>query len=546
MPRTNGHSLGITPFLFNALSESYTEFIGKYARSGDLGSGKALHARLIINGLARRTHFAAKLITFYAECKQVNDARKLFDKIPKTNARRWIVLAGAYSRQGIYEEVMGLFKEMQEARIRPNKFVLPSVLKACGHLSDRRTGESLHAVILKNEFESDAYVVSALIDMYSKCGKVEKAKRVFDAMGKKDLVALNAMVSGLVQHRRETEALSLFEEMKPQGLKPNVVTYNALMAGFSQADDMTMASKVFALMQDEGVEPDVVSWTSLVSGLVQNFHNRKAFHVFKQMMNAGILPTSATLSSLLPACASLANMKRGREIHGYAIVMGAENDVYVRSALIDMYAKCGLIYQAGKLFHTMPSKNTVTWNSMIFGYANHGHCDEAIHLFEKMAREEEGKMDHLTFTAALTACSHGGMVKYGESVFKKMVGEHRIIPRLEHYACMVDVLGRGGETRKAYDFIQRMPMEADLFAWGALLGACRQYGDVEIAEVAAKELVKLEPLSAGNGVLLSGLYADVSRWGNVAKVKMSIKKNKKLQRFPGCSWVDVVAEAAPS
>ncbi|CAH9109243.1 unnamed protein product [Cuscuta epithymum] len=530
----------ITAFhhFFHALSEPYTELIGKYAHGQDLRSGKALHAHLIINGLARKTHFASKLISFYAKCKQLEDARKLFDGIPQTNARRWIVLAGAYSRQGIYEGVMSLFNEMQKSGLHPNKFVLPSVLKACGHLFDKKTGEKLHVVMLKYEFESDAYVVSALIDMYSKCGHVEKAKSIFNRMVKKDLVALNAMVSGLVQHRHEGNALVLIDKMKSIGLKPNLVTYNTLIAGFSQADDRNMVSKLFSMMHDAGIQPDVVSWTSVVSGLVQNFHNREAFRIFKHMLNVGLHPSSATISTLLPACANLANILHGKEIHGYAVVMGTEKDVYVRSALIDMYTKCGLIHEARTIFHNMSMKNTVTWNSMIFGYANHGFCKEAIDLFEKMVREEEKKMDHLTFTAALTACSHGGMVLYGERVFRKMVEEHGIEPRLEHYASMVDLLGRAGKIEKAYDFIQSMPIDPDFFVWGALLGACRQYGNVDIAEVAAKELSKLEPDSAGSGVLLSSLYADVNRWGNVAKMKISIKK-KKLKKFPGCSWVEV-------
>nr|GMD64421.1 pentatricopeptide repeat-containing protein At5g59600 [Ipomoea batatas] len=544
MPRTNGHvhcdTREITAFdrFFHALSEPYTELIGKYTDGRALRLGKVLHAHLIINGLARRTHFASKLIAFYVECKQLADARKLFDGIPKTNVRRWIVLAGAYSRNGIHEEAMALFNEMLKEGKRPNKFVLPSILKACGHLSDQRTGETLHAVVLRNEFEFDAYVVSALIDMYSKCGKVEKAKRVFDGMVNKDLVALNAMVSGFVQHKSEREALSLIEEMKPLGLRPNVVTYNTLIAGFSQADDRAMVSKILRFMHDEGVVPDVVSWTSVVSGLVQNFHNSEAFDTFKQMLNVGLHPSSATISSLLPACATLADLMRGKEIHGYAIVMGIEKDVYVRSSLIDMYAKCGFIYEARKLFYNMPQRNTATWNSMIFGYANHGYCNEAIQLFDKMVREEERKLDHLTFTAALTACTHAGMVEYGESIFKTMQEKYGIKPRLEHYACMVDLLGRAGKLNKAYDFVLNMPIEPDLFVWGALLGACRQHGNVDLAEVAAKELAKLEPDSAGSGVLLSSLYADASRWGNVAKMKMSIKK-RKLKKFPGCSWVEV-------
>ncbi|XP_009774338.1 pentatricopeptide repeat-containing protein At5g59600-like [Nicotiana tabacum] len=523
---------------FNCTPDVYTKLLEAYAQSGALQSGKTLHAHLVINGLAQKAHFATKLVAFYTECRQLLHARKLFDKIPQSNIRRWIVLIGAYARHGFYEEAMSVFSEMQREGMKPNKFVLPSVLKACGRFNDFRIGEILHSVILKNEFEYDSYVVSALIDMYSKCGKVEKAKRVFYGMVDKDLVAMNALVAGYLQYGIVNDALVLVEEMKVQGMKPNVVTYNTLIAGFSQEDDQVMVCKVIELMHDDGLELDVVSWTSIISGLVQNFHNKEAFGMFKRMLDVRLCPTSATISSILPACATVADLMLGKEIHGYSVVTGIEKDVYVKSALIDMYAKCGFISEAKELFSKTSERNSVTWNSMIFGYANHGYCSEAIELFNQMLREEERKPDHLTFTAALTACIHAGIVQYGESLFKMMQDKYAIKPRSEHFACMVDLLGRAGKLVEAYNLIQSMPIEPDLFAWGAFLGACRQHGNMDLAEIAAKQLAKLEPESAGSSVLLSSLYADASKWAKVAKVKRVIKK-KKLKKFPGCSWVEV-------
>lgn len=250
-------------------------------------------------------------------------------------------------------------------------------------------------------------------------------------------------------------------------------------------------------------------------------------------------PSTATISGLLPACATAADIKHGKEIHGYAIVMEMEKDIFVRSALIDMYAKCGYINEARGLFDNMPERNTVTWNSMIFGYANHGHSDKAIQLFNKMLREEERELNHLTFTAALTACSHAGMVPLGESLFQLMQEKYGIEPRLEHYACMVDLLGKAGKLAEAHGFIQRMPKEPDLFVWGALLGACRQHGNIDLAEIAADQLVKLEPESRGSSLLLSNLYSASNRWGKATRLKKIMKK-KKLKKFPGCSWIEVV------
>ncbi|GAB4860118.1 hypothetical protein Ancab_011596 [Ancistrocladus abbreviatus] len=518
-------------------SAAYFKFIEKCTNGGALLSGRVVHSQLIINGLARLTHFAAKLIAMYAECGELPVARKLFDKIPKSNYRRWIVVLGAYAKCGFYRETLILFREMQGEGVRPNNYVLPSVLKACGHLPDLWMGKEMHCLILRRSFEFDAFVNSALIDMYSKCGLFEKARRVFNGMLEKDVVGLNVMVSGFVQGGLVKEALGLVEDMQLAGVKPNVVTWNTLIAGSSRAGDDLMVDELLQLMRVSGVEPDTVSWTSIISGFVQNFRSSEAFATFKKMLDSGYYPTSNTISSLLPACANVANVRHGREIHGYALVIGVGEDIYVRSALVDMYAKCGFISAASTLFEKMSKRNSVTWNSMIFGYANHGYCSEAIELFKRMEREEGDKLDHLTFTAALTACSHGGMIELGKDLFKTMQKKYKIKPRLEHYACMVDLLGRAGKLIEAYDLIKSMPMEPDFFVWGALLGACRQHGNIDLAHVAVRHLSELEPQSSGSSVLLSNLYAGAGRWGNAAGLKKIMKK-RKLKKFPGCSWVE--------
>ncbi|XVE79545.1 hypothetical protein DITRI_Ditri14bG0067300 [Diplodiscus trichospermus] len=516
-------------------TNAYANLIEIYTRDRALKSGKLLHAHLIINGFAHLTYLASKFITFYTECGQISDARKLFDKIPKTNFQRWISIIGAYSRSGYYQEAINVFSEMQVEGLEVNKYVIPSILKACGHVLDEETGKKIHCLCLKNSLESDAFVISSLIDMYSKCRQVEKAKKVFDGMFEKDLVSLNAVVSGYAQKGLVEEGLRLVEEMKLTGVKPDVVTWNTLIAGFSKKGQYFMVSKVFESMLAYGIEPDVVSWTSVIAGLVQNFQYVEAFDTFKKMMKQGLCPSSATISSLLPACVSGVNLKRGKEVHGYAVVIGVVDDIYVKSAVVDMYAKCGFISAARTLFYKMSEKSTVTWNSMIFAYANHGYSEEAIQLYKQM--EEGKKLDHLTFTAVLTACTHAGLVELGNSIFNSMQEKYKITPRLEHYACLVDLLGRAGKLDEAYHVIKTMPIEPDLFVWGALLGACRTHGNIDLAELAAKHLRELEPGSMGNSLLLANLYADAGRWGNVARLKKMMKK-RKLRKFLGCSWIE--------
>ncbi|XP_027347810.1 pentatricopeptide repeat-containing protein At5g59600 [Abrus precatorius] len=537
IPTRNGIIINLR--LFRSESESYAELIDIYARDRAFHLGKKLHARLITSGFIRFNVITSNLVSLYACCGQLYHARKLFDRIPTSNVRRWIALIGASARCGFYDHALAVFSEMQTIQgLKHNYvFVIPSVLKACGHLGDRITGDKIHGLILKCSFELDAFVSSALIVMYSKCRSVEDARKVFDGMTVKDLVALNAVVAGYAQQGLANEALGLVQSMELMGVKPNVVTWNSLISGFSQKGDQAMVSEMFRLMIEDGVEPDVVSWTSVISGFVQNFRNKEAFDTFKHMLRHGFCPTSATISTLLPACATAARVRVGKEIHGYALVSGVEEDIFVRSALVDMYAKCGFISEARTLFGRMPEKNTVTWNSIIFGFANHGYCEEAVELFNQMEMQREAKLDHLTFTAALTACSHVGDIELGQRLFKIMQEKYNIEPRLEHYACMVDLFGRAGKLDEAYCMIKTMPIEPDMFVWGAFLAACRNHGHVELAEVAAMHLSELEPESAANRLLLSSLYADAGKWGKVERIKKRIKGGK-LKKLQGLSWID--------
>ncbi|XP_010541408.1 PREDICTED: pentatricopeptide repeat-containing protein At5g59600 [Tarenaya hassleriana] len=519
-------------------TDSFVEVMGTSGHDGLLQRERALHAHLVTSGLVRSTGIAGKLVAFYVECGELVDARKMFDEMPERGISRWVVMIGACARNGHYQEALGVFREMQRECLKLDAFVIPSVLKASGNLLDQKSGKMIHCQVFKCSFDSDAFVVSSLIDMYSKCGEVDAARDVFNGLAEKDLVVLNAMISGYAQNRRTVEGLSLVKEMKKLDINPDIITWNALISGFAQMGDEDGVSEILRLMCLDGHKPDIVSWTSIISGLVQNFQNERAFDAFRQMLSHGLCPNSATISSLLPACATLANIRLGKEIHGYSIVTGLEDHGFVRSALLDMYAKCGSISEARILFSKTRKKSTVTFNSMIFGYANHGLSEEAIELFNQMEAERE-KLDHLTFTAVLTACSHAGLTDLGERLFLDMQSNYRIEPRLEHYACMVDLLGRAGKLVEAYEMIKAMPMEPDLFVWGALLGACRNHQNIELAQIAAKHLAELEPASLGNGLLLSSVYAGFGSWESVARVKKMLKR-KRLRRFPGSSWIETV------
>ncbi|MQL97821.1 hypothetical protein Taro_030517 [Colocasia esculenta] len=425
--------------------------------------------------------------------------------------RRVITLICARTRQGRYVEALELLRDAQRHGHPPGRYVLPSLLRACGGLSDLNSGEKLHGFAVRSSFVSDAFVGCALIDMYCRCGCIDSARKVFDFMPKRDAAVWNSMVSGYVRLGFAGDSMRIFRNMILGGVEADSSTWNSLIFGFSSAGDVRMALYLSRTMGVYGVEPDVFSWTSLISGFVRSFHNREAFETFRQMTaTSGVRPSSVTISSLLPACASVADGKCGMILHGYAVVIGVHSELFVSSSLVDMYAKCGFISDAVNVFAEMTRKSTVSWNSMIFGYANNGYCGDAINLYHQM--ENDGvKPDHLTLTAVLTACSHAGMVGLGRALFHSMQKEYGIQPRLEHYACMVDLLGRAGHLVEAYNLIKEIPMEADLFVWGALLGACRNHGNVELAKLAASHLVKLETEKCGSYLMMSNILADAGR-----------------------------------
>jgi pentatricopeptide repeat protein len=305
---------------------------------------------------------------------------------------------------------------------------------------------------------------------------------------------------------------------------------------YAKCGNVNIAHKLFERMPKQ----DVVSWTAIIAAYSQNGHPHEALAFFNEMQVQGIKPNSITIVSVLPACAHLLALEQGKQIHGYAIRSGFESDVVVGTGLVNMYAKCGNVNIAHKLFERMPEQDVVSWNAMILAYGIHGHGEDALALFSQM-QQTGTKPDHITFTAILTACSHAGLVDQGWQYFECMKSDYGLAPKLEHYACLVDLLGRAGHLDEAHDIIKKMPLEPNANVWGALLGACRIHCNIELGEQAAKHLFELEPNNAGYYVLLSNIYAEARRWEDVVKLR-TMMKERGVKKQPGCSVVAVHRE----
>lgn len=428
--------------------------------------GKQLHARLHHIGLAYNINLATKLVNLYSVCDSLPNAHNLFDKIPKGNLFLWNVLIRGYAWNGPYEVAISLYYKMQDHGLEPDNFTLPFVLKACSALSDIKTGMDVHEHVVKTRWEMDVFVGAALIDMYAKCGAVERSRQVFDKI----------------------------------------------------------------------VNRDVVLWNSMLAAYSQNGHPEKCLLLSGEMAFAGVRPTVATLVTAISASADVAALPKGRELHGYGWRLGFESQDKVKTALVDLYAKCGSVEVARGLFERLVEKRVVSWNAMITGYAMHGHANEALDLFNWMV--SEAQPDHITFVGVLSACNHAGMLNEGRRFFELMTRVYLIEPTVQHYTCMIDLLGHRNQLSEAYDLIMQMKVVADSGVWGSLLNSCKIHKNLELAELALERLIELEPDDAGNYVILSNMYAQAGRWEGVAKLR-KLMTDRGLKKSIACSWIEV-------
>eukprot|EP01018_Ginkgo_biloba_P012485 Gb_18788 [translate_table: standard] len=596
----------------------------------DLKEGMEIHEEIIRDGFESDVFVGNVLVDMYVKCGSIENARHLFDKMPQRDVISWTAMIAAYSRHAHSEEALVLFCQMQRTGIQPNQFTFASVLTACSNLAALEQGMEIHKEIIRSGFQIDVFVGSSLVEMYAKCGIIEKACNLFDRMPQRDAVSWNTMIAGYTQNGLVDEALKVFQAMP----KPDVVSWNVMIAGYTQNGQGVEALNLFQQMQQTGVnpdsrtfasvlpacanlatleqgmeiheqiitngfhsdafvesalvdmyakcgsiekarrvfdkmhqrntiswtvmiagytnnglvdqalkifqempKPDVVSWTAMIAGYVQNGQGADALKLFQQMQLAGVKPNSNTFASILPACANLASLEQAMEIHEDIIRSGFQSDVFVESALLDMYAKCGKIKMAHNLFVKMHQRSGVSWTAMIAGYAMHGCSKEALELFEQM--QYSGiKPNQVTLLCVLSACRHAGLVDEGRQYFDCMSKYYHITPAMEHYACMVDLLGRAGRLDEAQEFINKMPIKPDATVWSCLLGACRIYSNIELGEHAAKHLFLLDSKNTTPYVLLSSIYAAAGRWDDSENV-WRMMKERRVEKMPGCSWIEV-------
>eukprot|EP01018_Ginkgo_biloba_P007965 Gb_22613 [translate_table: standard] len=551
----------LDPFIFASVLKACASLAA-------IKEGQQLHAHIIRAGFESDAFVRSAIVDMYAKCGSLTDAHNMLDAMPERDVVSWTALITGYVQRGYGQEALKVLIEMQKEDMKLDQFIIASVLRACANLPDLEQGKLLHTHAIKMSFESNVFVVNALATMYAKCGSIEDACQLFDRMHKRDVVSWTAMIVGLAQHGQGEKAVQLFGRMQQEGTKPNEFTFatvlsacgnlaaleqgkqlhahiirtgfesflsaaNSLAAMYVKCGSINDARHVF----DKMVARDVVSWTAIIMGYVQDGHGEEALKLYLQMRQSGMYPNEFTFASVLSACANLAVLQQGKQVHTHIIKAGCESDVSVKSALVTTYSKCGSIEDGRQMFDKMLKGDVVSWTAMIAGYAQHGYGIEALQLFEQM-QQAGVKPDSITFISVLSACTSARLVDEGHHYFNSMSQDHYIAPRVEHYACMVDLLGRAGRLDDAEHFIKKMPFKPNAVVWGALLGACRVHGNIELGKRAAEFLFELKPECTGTHVLLANINAAAGRWVDAANVRQMMK-NKGLKKEPGRTWIEV-------
>lgn len=556
----------VAPVVYN-----YTYLLKVCGDVGEIRRGKEIHGQLIVNGFSLDLFAMTGVVNMYAKCGQIDEAYKMFDRMPERDLVSWNTIVAGFAQNGFAELALDLVTRMHEEGRRGDFITIVSILPAVANVGSLRIGKAVHGYAMRAGFDSIVNVSTALVDMYAKCGRVETARLVFDGMKSRNVVSWNSMIAAYVEGGNPEEAMRIFQKMLDQGVEPTNVTImealhacadlgdlergifvhklldqlklgtdvsmtNSLISMYSKCKKVDIAADIFSKLQGK----TLVSWNAMILGYAQNGRVNEALNYFCKMRSKNIKPDSFTMVSVIPALAELSVIRHAKWIHALVIRSCFEKNVFVMTALIDMYAKCGAVGTARALFDMMNERHVTTWNVMIDGYGTHGLGKAAVELFNKML-EGPTKPNDITFLCAISACSHSGLVEEGIHYFTSMKKDYGIQPVMDHYGAMVDLLGRAGRLNEAWDFIQKMPIEPGITVFGAMLGACKIHKNVELGEKAANRLFELDPDEGGYHVLLANIYAAASMWDKLAKVR-TIMEKKGLQKTPGCSLVELKNE----
>ncbi|KAK7260213.1 hypothetical protein RIF29_26069 [Crotalaria pallida] len=571
-------------------------------RCKSLAQLKQIQAQMVLTGLVDDSFAVSRLVAFCAlsESQSLEYCLRMLYHAREPNVFSWNVTIRGYVESGDVEGALLLYRRMlRYGSLKPDNHTYPLLLKACSCPSLNCVGLTILGHVLKFGFQYYIFVHNASISTLLSYGELEAAYDMFNKGCVRDLVTWNSMISGFVRRGLANEAVKLYREMEAEKVKPNEITMIGMVSSCSQLQDLNLGREFHRYIEVHGIEltiplinalmdmyvkcgdllaarvlfdnmaqkslvswttmvlgysrfgfldvarellfkipeKSVVPWNAIISGCVHAKQSKEALDLFHEMQINGIEPDKVTMVNCLCACSQLGALDVGIWIHHYIERRNLPLDVAMGTALVDMYAKCGNIPKAVQVFEEIPQRNCLTWTTIICGLALHGNARDALSYFSKMIRI--GLMpDEITFLGVLSACCHGGLVEEGRKYFSQMSSKFKISPKLKHYSCMVDLLGRAGHLEETEMLIKSMPIAPDAAVWGALFSACRVHGNVLIGERAAFKLLELDPQDGGNYVLLASMYSEAKMWKESRSAR-KLMEERGVEKTPGCSLVEI-------
>ncbi|RZC88273.1 hypothetical protein C5167_016094 [Papaver somniferum] len=513
---------------------------------------------------------STNLIISYGRKGLLRQARTLFDEMPDSDVVSWTAMINAYASCYEYIQAWLVFIEMIKEGINPNGYTVSSILKVCRELECCYRGRMVHGLAIKCSIDGCMYVENVLLDMYATCShNMNYACMVFQGIKVENVVGWTTMIARFTDRGDGLTGLRIFQQMLKQeevelspyscsiairacasvkmkklgkqmhaavvkyGFSSSLPVGNSLVDMYCKCNCLSEAYTHFLDMRAR----DLITWNTLIAGY-ERCGSLRSLHLFPQMVSQGLNPNCFTFTTAAAACANLASWNCGQQIHGGILQRGLETNIALANALIDMYAKCGNLKDSCRVFTEMPRRNLISWTSMMNGYGSHGYANEAIGLFDKMVKSGV-KPDQVVFLGILSACSHSGLVDEGLKYFKSMVTDYSIKPNQEIYGCVVDLLGRAGRVKEAYQLIRKMPFKPDESVWGALLGACKAHGTSYLGGLAGKKILDLRPNGTETYVLLSNIYAADGNWEEFAKMRKLMRGMGMNKKEAARSWIEV-------
>ncbi|XP_027185426.1 pentatricopeptide repeat-containing protein At5g13270, chloroplastic [Coffea eugenioides] len=545
--------------------KSYQHLLRTCAKLKSLRDGKLFHNRIQRNFDNPPGFLQNSVIKMYFECGNIWDAQKLFDELPEKSPGSWETVISAYADKGWIGKALEMFSRMTGAGINGGPLIYKCLFRA---LSDLELGKQIHCLVVKSGFDENVSMNTAFCNMYVKCGCLESAQWAFDKMVEKNVVTWTGLMVGFTQAERQHDALRLFDVMLREGVELDEFVFSIILKACTGLVDVGTGQQVHGLVVKLGLESEVsvgtplvdfyvkcanldcavqafekisepndVTWSAMIAGYYQGGEFGKCFRVFRSLRSQAGALNEYIYTSIFQACAALADLNLGTQAHGDAIKRGLISYLHGKSTIISVYAKCGQLDCAFRVFESISDPDTVAWTSMIAACAYHGNAPEALNLFGRM-QASAVRPNSVTFVAILTACSHCGLVEEAKRYMDSMSSEYGVDPTIDHYDCMIDILARAGQLSEALALIEAMPFEPDAMSWKSLLGGCSIYRNFELGKVAAEKLLQLDPHDTAAYILMFNLHASRGEWDEAAFVRRTMAE-RDLKKEVSCSWITI-------